>query len=138
MIRALLMSVLICSPAWAETVIAARTIPAKALIGPGDVLLNDSTVPGAISDPAMIIGMEARVALYAGRPILSGDVGFPAVVERNQIINLFYQNNGLVISTDARALGRAGPGDRVRVMNLSSRSTVTATIGADGSAYVQR
>ncbi len=44
MIRALLMSVLICSPAWAETVIAARTIPAKALIGPGDVLLNDSTV----------------------------------------------------------------------------------------------
>lgn len=138
MIRAVLLSLMICGPAWSETVVAARTIPAKALIGPDDVMLNNHTVPGAVTDPATIIGMEARVALYAGRPIRPGDVGFPAIVERNQIIILHYQNNGLVISTDARALGRAGPGDMVRVMNLSSRATVTATIGNDGAAYVRR
>ena len=138
MIRALLLSLMCCSPAYAETVVAARTIPAKTVIGPGDVLLNNRIVPGAITDPSTIIGMEARVALYAGRPIRAGDVGSPAVVERNQIIILHYQNHGLVISTDARALGRGGPGDRVRVMNISSRATVTATIGEDGAAYVQR
>lgn len=138
MIRALLLSLMCCSPAYAETVVAARTIPAKTVIGPSDVLLNNRIVPGAITDPSTIIGMEARVALYAGRPIRAGDVGSPAVVERNQIIILHYQNHGLVISTDARALGRGGPGDRVRVMNISSRATVTATIGEDGAAYVQR
>jgi flagella basal body P-ring formation protein FlgA len=138
MIRAFILLLLISGPVWGDTVIATRTIPAKAMIGAGDVMLDGHTVPGAATNPDDIIGMEARVALYAGRPIRLGDVGSPAVVERNQIIILYYQNNGLIISTDARALGRAGPGDRVRVMNLSSRATVSATIGADGAAYVQR
>lgn len=138
MIRAALLALAICGPAWSDSVVAARTIPAKSLIGPGDVIMDTRTVPGAVSDSATIIGMEARVALYAGRPIRSADVGFPAVVERNQIIILHYLNNGLAISTDARALGRGGPGDTVRVMNLSSRATVTATIGIDGAAYVRR
>ena len=138
MIRALIFSLFLCSSACAETVVAARTIPAKALIGPSDVMLNNRIVPGAITDPSSVIGMEARVALYAGRPIRAADIGSPAVVERNQIIILHYQNHGLAISTDARALGRGGPGDRVRVMNLSSRATVTATIGNDGAAYVLR
>ncbi|KJZ21151.1 flagellar basal body P-ring formation chaperone FlgA [Loktanella sp. S4079] len=120
----------------ADTVLAARTIPAQSTIMPEDILVNSRTIPGAVSDPAQIIGMEARVALYAGRPIREGDVGFPAVVERNQIIALHYNQHGLSITTEGRALGRAGPGDRIRVMNISSRSTVTAQIGADGAGYV--
>lgn len=122
----------------ADTVVAARTIPALTLIGPSDVLISDGDVPGSAQDVSEVVGMEARVALYAGRPIRPGDVGSPAIVERNQIITLHYQNHGLMISTEGRALGRAGPGDLVRVMNLSSRSTVTAKIGADGAAYVTR
>ncbi|MEJ6403215.1 flagellar basal body P-ring formation chaperone FlgA [Yoonia sp. 2307UL14-13] len=120
----------------ADTVIAARTIPAQTTIMAEDVVLRDQTVPGAVADPAEIIGMEARVALYAGRPIRMGDVGFPAVVERNQVIALHYQRGSLVISTEGRALGRAGPGDVIRVMNIGSRSTVAARIGADGAGYV--
>ena len=105
---------------------------------PEDVVLNSRDIPGGVSDMNDIIGMEARVALFAGRPIRPGDIGFPAVVERNQLIPLLYEQNGLLITTEGRALGRAGPGDRIRVMNISSRSTVTAQIGADGVAYVAR
>ena len=130
--------ILLClaTPAAADTVVAARTIRAQTLIMPEDLLIRDRSIPGGIEDPAQIIGMEARVALYAGRPILPGDLGFPAVVERNQIISLYYERSGLVISTEGRALDRAGPGDLIRVMNISSRSTVTARIGADGAGYV--
>lgn len=138
MIRLCILFCLVFGPAWSETVLAARTIPAKTIIGPNDITMLDQEVTGAISQPNLVIGMESRVALYAGRPIRQGDVGAPAVVERNQIISLYYLSNGVAISTDARALGRAGPGDKVRVMNLSSRSTITATIGNDGAAYVQR
>ncbi|SFR51810.1 flagella basal body P-ring formation protein FlgA [Yoonia tamlensis] len=138
MIRALLILCLFASPVCADTVLAARTIPANTTILPEDIIVNSRTIPGGVTDPQTIIGMEARVALYAGRPIRAGDVGFPAVVERNQIIALHYQQHGLVISTEGRALGRAGPGDIIRVMNISSRSTVTAQIGADGAAYVSR
>ncbi|MBE0413783.1 flagellar basal body P-ring formation chaperone FlgA [Yoonia sp.] len=135
MIR-LIALLLMATPLAAETVVAARTIQAQSMILPEDVLIRDQFIPGSIANPADVIGMEARIALYAGRPIRPGDIGFPAVVERNQIIPLHYHRQGLIISTEGRALGRAGPGDMIRVMNLSSRTTVTAQIGADGAGYV--
>lgn len=136
--RWLILALWLGTPAAGDTVVAARTIPAQTMIMAEDIVLRDQTVPGAVADPTEIIGMEARVALYAGRPIRMGDVGFPAVVERNQVIALHYQQGSLIISTEGRALGRAGPGDVIRVMNISSRSTVAARIGADGAGYVGR
>ena len=65
---------------------AARTIPAKTVIGPDDLLMREVAATGGVTDPQQIIGREARVALYAGRPIRRADVGPPAVVERNQIV----------------------------------------------------
>lgn len=139
MIRALILSVVVlASPATADTLVAARTIPAQTIIGPADLLIQPIDVPGAATDPALVIGMEARVALYAGRPIRPGDVGFPAIVERNEIIAMIYSGGGIHIATEGRALDRAGPGDTIRVMNLASRNTVSARIGADGAAYVSQ
>lgn len=126
----------LATPVEADTVVAARTIRAQTMITPEDVLIRNHSTPGGITDPSEVIGMETRVALYAGRPIRQNDVGLPAVVERNQIIVLHYQRDGLVISTEGRSLDRAGPGDLIRVMNLSSRATVTARIGTDGAGYV--
>lgn len=122
----------------AETVVAARTIPAQSLIGPDDLLVRDMTVPGGTDDPLLLVGMEARVALYAGRPVRPADVGSPAVVDRNQLIPLIYDGGGLLISTEGRALGRAGVGEVIRVMNMQSRTTVSARIGEDGAAYVSQ
>lgn len=136
MIRLALSLMLLAGGAAAETAVASRTIPAHSIIGVEDVLLRDLIVPGAVSDPNQIIGMEAKVSLYAGRPIRPGDVGFPSIVERNQVIKLIYQRHGLTITTEGRALDRAGPGDVIRVMNLASRTTIAARIGADGAAFV--
>lgn len=121
---------------WAETLVAARTIRAQELIGPEDLMIRDVDMIGGVSDPAHVIGMEARVALYAGRPIRPGDIGPPSVVDRNQIIPLLYSSGGLTISTEGRALDRAGPGEVIRVMNLSSRTTVSARIDENGAAHV--
>ncbi|MCK0095776.1 flagellar basal body P-ring formation protein FlgA [Yoonia sp. F2084L] len=136
MIRLIALLTCLSTSAVADTVVAVRTIPALTVIAPEDLTISNRDTPGAASDPAQIIGLEARVALFAGRPIQMGNVGAPAVVERNQLVPLYYNNNGLIISTEGRALGRAGPGDRIRVMNTASRTTVSATIGSDGAAYV--
>ncbi|MEL6958408.1 MAG: flagellar basal body P-ring formation chaperone FlgA, partial [Pseudomonadota bacterium] len=100
--------------------------------------VRDLETVGALSDPTLAVGLEARVALYAGRPIRPGDIGPPAVVERNQIIPLVFANSVITITTEGRALDRAGPGDFIRVMNLSSRITVTARIDATGAAHVSQ
>lgn len=127
---------LLALPAAAQTVVPVRTIPPQAIVTAEDLALTDAVVPGAISDPAQAVGLEARVALYPNRPIRPQDLGPPAVVERNAIVPLIYQSGSLLITAEGRALDRAGPGELIRVMNTASRTTVTARVGADGAAYV--
>ena len=114
-----------------------RVIRAHEVIAAGDVVLRDD--PAAVGPGLQeIIGKEARVALYPGRPIRAGDVTTPAVIERNQMVPLVYMRGGLRIEAEGRALGRAGPGDYVRVMNLASRATVTGRVTEDGKIKVSR
>lgn len=138
MIRVLGILSLMAGPVVAETLVASHTMRPRHVLGPGDLDLLPDTMPGAVSDPSLLLGKEARVALYQGRPVRLADVGPPAVVERNQIIELSYEVAGLTITTEARALDRAASGETIRVMNLASRSTVSALIQEDGSAVVGR
>lgn len=128
--------VLLAFPAQADTLIATRNVRAHAILAPGDVAVVAADVPGALTEPAQALGQEARVALYAGRPIRAGDVGPPALVDRNQIVPLSYSAGPLAIVTEGRALVRGGVGDVIRVMNLASRTTVSGRILPDGSVAV--
>jgi flagella basal body P-ring formation protein FlgA len=123
-------------PLAAETLIATRLIRAQEVIGPGDVILAEGEVPGALADPADAVGREARIALYPGRPVMRGQTAAPALVERNQIVTVVYARGGLTLTAEARALGRAAAGETIRVMNLSSRMSVTGTVAPDGSVRV--
>lgn len=126
----------LAAPVSAESVVATRTIRAKTLIAPEDLTLVSAELPGALTDPTAALGQEARVAIYAGKPVRPGDFGPPTLVDRNQLVTLVYLSGGLAISTEGRALGRGSEGDEVRVMNLGSRNTVTGRIGPDGAVYV--
>ncbi len=123
-------------PLYGETVTAARTIRSQSILTENDITMLSMAVPGAVSDPAQVIGKEARVVLYAGRPIRPSDIGPPAIVRRNQIVTLQYRSGNLLIAVEGRALGRGGVGDTLRVMNLASRVTVSGRVAADGSVIV--
>lgn len=136
--KTLLVTLLFVLPATAsaDTVVAARTLRAGTLLTGADLAMIAEDVPGAVSSLDEALGQEARVNLYAGRPIRPGEIGPAALVERNQIVTLVYDQNGLTIATEGRVLDRGGVGDRIRVMNLGSRNTVTGTVGEDGRIYV--
>lgn len=120
---------LLVETAQADVVVATRTLRAGMAIGAGDVvMMSDPSRPGVVSDPQAAIGQEARVTLYAGRPIPEASLGPPALVERNQLVTLVFRQSGLAIRADGRALGRGAEGEAVRVMNLASRSTITGTV----------
>ncbi len=122
--------------AMADSLVATRTIRAQSVVLAEDVALVAANIPNALDQMADAVGQEARVAIYAGRPISAADVGPPAVVDRNQIVPLAYQSGGLVILTEGRALARGGVGDVIRVMNLASRSTVKGRVSATGTLVV--
>jgi flagella basal body P-ring formation protein FlgA len=123
----------VTAPALAESLVAARTIRAQSVLGPEDVMLSDSVIPGALTDISQVVGREARTVIYPGRPIHPADLGVPALVARNQIVPLQYVNGTLSITVEGRALGRGAAGERIRVMNLASRTTVTGIVMPDGS-----
>ncbi len=127
---------LTAAPVMADSVVATRTIRPHALIGPDDLTLVAAELPGALDDPAKALGLEARVAIYAGRPVRQGDLGPPTLVQRNQVVALVYATGGLAIATEGRALARGSVGEVIRVLNLASRTTVNGRIGRDGAVYV--
>ncbi|MEO0751712.1 MAG: flagellar basal body P-ring formation chaperone FlgA [Pseudomonadota bacterium] len=120
----------------ADIVIATRTIRAQSLIMPGDLTVSDGDMVGIARATSDVVGQEARVAIYAGRPVRLSDIGPPAVIERNEVVPLIFQKNGLQITAEGRSLSRASPGERVRVMNLSSRATVSGWVAPDGTVFV--
>lgn len=132
----LILALALPANAVADTVVAARTLRAGTLLTGADLAVTADDVPGAIATIDDAVGMEARVNLYAGRPIRPGEIGPAALVERNQIVTLVYDQSGLMIATEGRVLDRGGVGDRIRVMNLGSRNTVTGTVGQDGRVHV--
>ncbi len=133
---ALLLALLACTPVAADIVVATQIIRPNAIISANSVTLQRGEAAGVYSELESVVGLEARNALYPGRPVRFDDVGQPALVERNQVIVLIYDNAGLSIRTDARSLDRAGAGERLKVMNLNSRTTVTGTVMPDGTVRV--
>lgn len=123
---------LIAQTVWAEIIVPVRTIRPKEVISTEDLVFKNMTAVGAVTLPREIVGQEARVALYAGRPIHFGDIGPPALVERNDLVKLIFRDGVLLIATEGRSLGRGAEGDFIRVMNLSSRTTITGRVNADG------
>jgi len=136
-LRAFVLAVgLVPMPLIADTLTATRVIRANTVIEPNDVTVSDVSMPGALAAGANISGMEARVTLYPGRPIMPAHVGAAALVTRNQPVTLIYRHGALSIATEGRALSRGGVHDTVKVMNLDSRTTVIGRVHENGTVHV--
>lgn len=83
------------------------------------------------------VGMEIKRAVYAGKVLSPNDVGLPTAIERNAIVSLEFQRGPLSITTAARALDAGAVGEAVRVMNLSSKTILTAVITGPNKARTQ-
>jgi flagella basal body P-ring formation protein FlgA len=133
---AALLFCLAATPSVADVVVPVRPIPARTILQAADLQVAAGSAPQAIASVDQALGLEARINLYPGRPIREADIGPPAVVERNQIVKLSFATGALTISTDGRALDRAGVGESVRVMNLSSKTIVFGQVRPDGTVEV--
>ncbi|MCX8510062.1 MAG: flagellar basal body P-ring formation chaperone FlgA [Rhodobacteraceae bacterium] len=136
--RALWLLLILCPvTAFADSIVAARTIRAHSLLVAEDLDLVPDALPGTASDPRALIGLEARVTLYQGRAIRPDQLGPRTSVERNQLVTIAYRRSGITILAEGRALARGAAGEVIRVMNTSSRTTVSGLIAADGTVLVQ-
>ncbi|MCC1481566.1 flagellar basal body P-ring formation chaperone FlgA [Roseibaca sp. Y0-43] len=135
--RWLALFLLVPWPALADGLVATRMIRPTEVLQPADVALHSGAgAPGVATDPAQVVGLEARVAIYPGRPVRLADLAPAAVVERNEAVVMIYRQGGLTIMSEGRALGRAALGESVTVMNGSSRQSVQARVISFGQVEV--
>jgi flagellar basal body P-ring formation protein FlgA len=131
-----LMILLLPGMAQADSLVATRVIRAQSVIVADDLTLVAADIPDALAATDAALGLEARVTLYPGHAIHAADVGPPALVERNGAVIIEYRAGALTIRAEGRSLARATSGEAVRVMNLSSRTTVTGRLDPDGVVRV--
>lgn len=138
LVAAALFAILLAPPALPGTLVASRSIRAQEVLVAADLLVAPGLKPGALRTPEEAIGLEARINIYAGRPIRAEDLSAPAILERNQPVRLVYTRGRLRLETEGRAMDRAGVGESVRVMNLESRAMIVGLVTAAGTVEVTR
>ena len=116
----------------------ARSIAAGEVIQPADLVWGKAAIaPGdAPNDPDMMVGQAARRALRAGATVTGHDVSALQVVKANEIVTLVYENEGVSLSLQAKALTGGAVGETINVQNVTSKKTVQAVVAGPGQAAV--
>ena len=109
-----------------EVVQAQDLIWAKVAVAPVD----------AATDPDAVVGLAARRTLRAGAAVASRDVAAPQVVKANEIVTLTFDEGGILLTLQAKALSGGGVGDTISALNVTSRKTLQAVVNGPGQALV--
>jgi flagella basal body P-ring formation protein FlgA len=74
--------------------------------------------------------------INAERPIRTGELMKPEIVQRNENVTIVYQVPGLMLAVRGKATDGGAEGDMIDVVNLQSNRTLRATIIGPGQVAV--
>lgn len=116
----------------------ARSIAAGELVQPADLVWSKAAMApaDAPNDADAVIGLAARRPLRAGAVVAGRDVSAPLVVKANEIVTITYDNQGVSLALQAKALSGGAVGETINVQNVTSKKTVQAVVTGPGQAAV--
>ncbi|MBI2715294.1 MAG: flagellar basal body P-ring formation protein FlgA [Rhizobiales bacterium] len=89
-----------------------------------------------VSDSEQAIGLAARSALQAGRPLRAADLMKPELVQRNETVTLVYEVPGIVLTVRGKAVEGGAEGDVISVLNEQSKRTVQGVVVGAGRVVI--
>jgi flagella basal body P-ring formation protein FlgA len=89
-----------------------------------------------ITDPQAAAGLAARHQLRPGQPLHDADLMKPMLVQRNDIVTIFYEAPGIALTLRGQAQDAGAQGDTINVMNTQSKRVVQAVVVAPGRVAV--
>jgi len=93
--------------------------------------------PTVIVDAAKLAGMTPRRGIAAMKPVTAADVQAPLAVKKGDLVTMTLQNSILNLTTQGRALDSGAEGESVRVMNVSSKQIISATVAGPQTVNVK-
>lgn len=112
----------------AEQVTANRALQRGAILRVGDV-----SGPYARED---YVGLELVRSVRAGSVMTPRHVRTPLLVKRNETVTLIFRHGALTMETTGRSLDEGSDGDRITVMNTTSRKRITGRVIGQGRVEV--
>lgn len=119
--------------------IGAGTLVASEVIRAGSPISMENTEvsPGSEDDGLHFIGMEASRTIYRGQDISETNTRAARLVRRNELVTVRFIRGPIMITMTGRALGEAGAGDSISVMNNQSRQIIQGTMQQEGWILAQ-
>ena len=108
------------------------------MIQPADVIWGKAAMApaDAPNDPDAVVCMAARRALRAGAAVAGRDISAPEIIKANEVVTLTYDNGGVSLAMQAKALTGGALGELINVQNVTSKKTVQAVVTGPGQAAV--
>jgi flagellar basal body P-ring formation protein FlgA len=94
------------------------------------------TRPGTITSSADLVGKSPDRSISAYRPVRENEIARPALVKKNDIVQMRYVAEGIEITATGQAVSGGAKGDMIPVKNLASKKTVHARIEDDKTVSV--
>ena len=80
--------------------------------------------------------MAARRPLREGAAVSSRDVTAPLVIKAGDTISVIYEDGGIRLTLQAKAMAAAAVGDSLNVQNIASKKVIDAVATGAGEAVV--
>ncbi|MFZ4066635.1 MAG: flagellar basal body P-ring formation chaperone FlgA [Phenylobacterium sp.] len=88
----------------------------------------------ALRDAEGAIGMIARRPLREGAPVAASDMSAPVVIQAGDLVTVVYENGGVFLSLQVKAMSAGAVGEVISLQNLASRKTLQAVVTGPGEA----
>ena len=89
-----------------------------------------------LTDPKAAVGLAARHQLRPGQPLHDGDLMKPPLVQRNDVVTIFYEVPGISLTLRGQAQDSGALGDTINVVNVQSKRVMQAVVTGAGRVAV--
>ena len=121
-----------------EVLTYARSLAAGEVVQPQDLVWTKvAAAPAdAPSDADQVIGLAAKRPLRSGAVAAMRDVSAPQVVKAGDLVTVTYEDGGITLALQGKAMAGGAVGEPVSVLNTNSKKTIQAVITGPDEAVV--
>jgi len=123
-----------------QTVVATRDLLRGELVTAADVRLEQQDLTrlhsGYLSALDLAVGKRVKRTIRQGGIIKPTQIVAPTLIKKGAEVTITVNSNRIQVRTKGKALGSGGPGERIRVRNLSSNKVLEATVVSAGIVQV--
>jgi flagella basal body P-ring formation protein FlgA len=121
-----------------EVLTYTRSLNAGEIVQPADLTwIKVAAAPAdSPSDAEAVIGQAAKRPLRAGAVVMTRDVGSAIVIKQGDVVTVTFEADGIQLTLEGKAMGSAGVGESLTVLNTQSKKTVQTMVVGPGQAVV--